>query len=147
MSTMISTRSIQTEICTPQSGCDISYFLSSNQLSKISLPLNVTALAAAKLAGVIKGTGIAGMKEFNVIGHLRTACEDKKKFETWQGVMFTFETLFNTLGRLFEPYITYALPLFLTSFGDLTMDVCKATQDAAQQIQSVHICRPCTLIY
>jgi hypothetical protein len=44
------------------------------------------------------------------------------------------ETLFNTLGRLFEPYITYALPLLLTSFGDSTTDVRKATQDAARII-------------
>ena len=90
--------------------------------------------AAYGLAGVIQGTGIAGMKEFGIIGRLRTASEDKKKFEPRQGVMFAFETLFNTLGRLFEPYITYALPLLLTSFGDSTTDVREATQDAARII-------------
>jgi hypothetical protein len=90
--------------------------------------------AAYGLAGVIQGTGIAGMKEFDVIGRLRAAGEDKKRFEPRQGVMFAFETLFNTLGRLFEPYITYALPLLLTSFGDSTMDVREATQDAARVI-------------
>src|SRR5882762_6806964 len=90
--------------------------------------------AAYSLAGVIQGTGIAGMKEFDIIGRLRRATEDKKKFEPRQGVMFAFETLFNTLGRLFEPYITYALPLLLTSLGDSTTDVREATQDAARII-------------
>jgi len=74
------------------------------------------------------------MKEFDIIGRLRRATEDKKKFEPRQGVMFAFETLFNTLGRLFEPYITYALPLLLTSLGDSTTDVREATQDAARII-------------
>ena len=90
--------------------------------------------AAYGLAGVIQGTGLAGMKEFDVISRLRKAGEDKKKFEPRQGVMFAFETLFNTLGRPFEPYITYALPLLLTSFGDSTTDVREATQDAARVI-------------
>ncbi|KAJ6607520.1 armadillo-type protein [Mycena sp. CBHHK59/15] len=90
--------------------------------------------AAYGLAGVLKGTGIAGMKEFDIIRRLRTAAEDKKRYEPRQGTMFAFETLSNTLGRLFEPYITYALPLLLTSFGDSTADVREATQDAARII-------------
>ncbi|KAJ7180610.1 armadillo-type protein [Mycena filopes] len=75
--------------------------------------------AAYGLAGVLKGTGIA---------------EDKKRYEPRQGTMFAFETLSTTLGRLFEPYITYVLPLLLTSFGDSTADVREATQDAARII-------------
>ncbi|KAF8883249.1 armadillo-type protein [Infundibulicybe gibba] len=90
--------------------------------------------AAYGLAGVLKGTGISGMKEFDVIGRLRLAIEDKKRYEPRQGVMFAFETLSTTLGRLFEPYITYALPLLLASFGDTTTDVREATQDAARVI-------------
>ncbi|KAJ7504446.1 armadillo-type protein [Mycena galericulata] len=90
--------------------------------------------AAYGLAGVLKGTGIAGMKEFDIIRRLRTATEDKKRYEPRQGTMFAFETLSNTLGRLFEPYITYVLPLLLTSFGDSTADVREATQDAARII-------------
>jgi len=90
--------------------------------------------AAYGLAGVLKGTGIAGIKEFDVINRLRAATEDKKRYEPRQGAMFAFETLSNTLGRLFEPYITYVLPLLLTSFGDGTADVREATQDAARII-------------
>lgn len=90
--------------------------------------------SAYGLAGVIKGTGIGGMKEYDVMGRLRAAAEDKKQFESRQGVMFAFETLSSTLGRLFEPYITYALPLLLTCFGDSSTDVREATQDAARVI-------------
>jgi len=90
--------------------------------------------AAYGLAGVIKGTGISGMKEFDVISRLKAAAEEKKRYEPRQGVMFAFETLSSTLGRLFEPYIIYVLPLLLTSFGDATADVREATQDAARII-------------
>ncbi|KAG6915850.1 hypothetical protein DXG01_009609 [Tephrocybe rancida] len=90
--------------------------------------------AAYGLAGVLKGTGINGVKEFSIIPRLRTATEDKKRYEPRQAVMFAFETLSTTLGRLFEPYITYVLPLLLSMFGDTTADVREATQDAARVI-------------
>ncbi|KAG1731829.1 armadillo-type protein [Suillus paluster] len=90
--------------------------------------------AAYGLAGTIKGLGVGAMKEYDVINHLRTAAEDKKRFETRQGAMFAFETLSNTLGRLFEPYITFMLPILLTAFGDTTADVREAAQDAARVI-------------
>ena len=61
--------------------------------------------------------------------HLTTGMEEKKRYETKQGVMFAFETLSSTLGRLFDPYITIALPMLLTSFGDSSSDVRKASQD------------------
>ncbi|KAF9266994.1 ARM repeat-containing protein [Marasmius fiardii PR-910] len=92
--------------------------------------------AAYGLAGVLRGTGVAGMKEFNVIRRLREATEDKKRYEPRQGAMFAFETMSSTLGRLFEPYIVYILPLLLSSFGDSSTDVREATQDAARVIMS-----------
>ncbi|KAI6043543.1 armadillo-type protein, partial [Pisolithus marmoratus] len=78
--------------------------------------------AAYGLAGAIKGLGIGSMKRF----------DDKKRFELRQGTMFAFETLSTTLGRLFEPYITFILPLLLFAFGDGTADVREAAQDAAR---------------
>ncbi|KAF5363220.1 hypothetical protein D9758_008404 [Tetrapyrgos nigripes] len=90
--------------------------------------------AAYGLAGVIKGMGISGMKRFDVINRIKTAIEDKKRYEPRQGAMFAFETLSNTLGRLFEPYITFVLPMLLSLFGDSTPDVREATQDAARII-------------
>ncbi|KAF8627766.1 hypothetical protein AX17_006131 [Amanita inopinata Kibby_2008] len=90
--------------------------------------------SAYGLAGVIKGAGISGMKEFAVMLRLRTGMEEKKRYEPRQGVMFAFETLSNTLGRLFEPYITSALPMLLTSFGDASAEVREVSQDAARVI-------------
>ncbi|KAJ3552008.1 hypothetical protein NM688_g4384 [Phlebia brevispora] len=92
--------------------------------------------AAYGLAGVIKGVGISSMKDFNIIERLRTAAEDKKRFEPRQGTMFAFETFSNVLGRLFEPYVLHILPLLLTTFGDGTADVREATHDAARVIMA-----------
>lgn len=90
--------------------------------------------AAYGLAGVIRGTGIAGMKEFDVIRKLQAAAEEKKRYECRQGVMFAFETLSVALGRLFEPYLPLVLPILLSGFGDSTGDVREATQDATRII-------------
>ena len=90
--------------------------------------------AAYGLAGAIKGLGIGALKQYNVIERSRAATEEKKRFELRQGTMFAFETLSSTLGRLFEPYITFILPLLLTAFGDGTADVREAAQDAARVI-------------
>ncbi|KAK2463021.1 hypothetical protein APHAL10511_004676 [Amanita phalloides] len=90
--------------------------------------------AAYGLAGIIKGIGLSGMKEFTVIARLRAGMDEKKRYEPRQGVMFAFETLSSTLGRLFEPYISIALPMLLTSFGDSSNDVREASQYAARVI-------------
>ncbi|KAF9047662.1 armadillo-type protein [Panaeolus papilionaceus] len=90
--------------------------------------------AAYGLAGVLNGTGIGGMKEFNVLSRLKAAAEDKKRHEPRQGVMFALETMSNTLDRLFEPYIPHILPMLLACFGDASTDVREATQDAAKAI-------------
>ncbi|KAI0944136.1 hypothetical protein AcV7_002042 [Taiwanofungus camphoratus] len=92
--------------------------------------------AAYGLAGVIKGVGISAMKEFNITERLKTAAEDKKRYEPRQGVMFAFETFSNTLGRLFEPYVIHILPVLLALFGDATPDVREATHDAARVIMA-----------
>ncbi|KIJ51382.1 hypothetical protein M422DRAFT_43931 [Sphaerobolus stellatus SS14] len=90
--------------------------------------------AAYGLAGLIKGIGISGMKDYDIIGRLRTALDDKKHSEARQGAMFAFETLSATLGRLFEPYVPHLVPYLLASFGDVVPDVRDATQDAAKVI-------------
>ncbi|EPQ55338.1 ARM repeat-containing protein [Gloeophyllum trabeum ATCC 11539] len=90
--------------------------------------------AAYGLAGVIKGVGIAAMTEYDILGRIREAAADKKRFEARQGAMFALETFSNMLGRLFEPYVMHVLPLLLTSFGDAVADVREATQDAARVI-------------
>ncbi|KZV66749.1 ARM repeat-containing protein [Peniophora sp. CONT] len=90
--------------------------------------------AAYGLAGVMKGVGIAGMKEFNILEKLKEASEDKKRYEPRQGAMFALETLCTTLGRVAEPHAIEALPLLLQAFGDGIPDVREAAQDAARAL-------------
>ncbi len=45
-----------------------------------------------------------------------------------------FECLSDKLGKLFEPYIIYILPLLLNCFGDAVPQVRAATEDAARMI-------------
>ncbi|KAG9080780.1 translational activator of GCN4, partial [Ceratobasidium sp. 370] len=92
--------------------------------------------AAYGLAGVLKGRGVMAFKEFDVVGRLRRAMDDKKRYEARQGALFAFETLSATLGRLFEPYIPQILPLLLATFGDGTADVREATVDASKVIMA-----------
>ncbi|KAG8759295.1 translational activator of GCN4, partial [Ceratobasidium sp. 428] len=92
--------------------------------------------AAYGIAGVLKGRGIMAFKEFDIVGRLRRAMDDKKRYEARQGVLFAFETLSTTLGRLFEPYIPQILPLLLGAFGDGTPDVREATVDASKVIMA-----------
>ncbi|VDC02874.1 unnamed protein product [Peniophora sp. CBMAI 1063] len=90
--------------------------------------------AAYGLAGVLKGVGIAGMKEFHVLEKLKEASEDKKRYEPRQGAMFALETICTTLGRVAEPHAINALPLLLSAFGDGVPDVREAAQDAARAL-------------
>lgn len=90
--------------------------------------------AAYGLAGIIKGAGISSIKEYRIIERLRSATEDKKRYEPRQGAMFAFETLSSVLNRLFEPYVLHILPILLGSFGDGTSDVREATHDTSRVI-------------
>ncbi|KAF9918095.1 translational activator of GCN4 [Lobosporangium transversale] len=90
--------------------------------------------AAYGLAGVIKGCGISALKEFSIMASLKAAVDDKKDPHAREGAMIAFETLSQTLGRLFEPYVIQILPLLLVCFGDSVMDVRQATSDTARAI-------------
>lgn len=90
--------------------------------------------AAYGLAGVIKGTGIPGIKRFDVMTRLRSATEDKRRYEPRQGAMFAFETLTAALGRLYEPYVVLILPYLLVSFGDSSSEVREAAYDTSRVI-------------
>ncbi|KAF8985319.1 translational activator of GCN4 [Entomortierella lignicola] len=90
--------------------------------------------AAYGLAGVIKGRGISALKEFSVMASLKAAVDDKKDAHAREGAMIAFETLSQTLGRLFEPYVIQILPLLLVCFGDSVTDVRQATSDTSRAI-------------
>ena len=51
-----------------------------------------------------------------------------------QGALLAFECLSEKLGKLFEPYIIYILPLLLACFGDVVPVVRQATEDASRMI-------------
>ncbi|KAJ3294416.1 translational activator of GCN4 [Borealophlyctis nickersoniae] len=92
--------------------------------------------AAYGLAGVVKGCGISSLKDFQIMSSLKDAVEDKKKPEKREGAVFAFETLSQTLGRLFEPYVIQILPLLLVCFGDSNRSVREATEEACRVIMS-----------
>ncbi|KAI8916484.1 armadillo-type protein [Powellomyces hirtus] len=92
--------------------------------------------AAYGLAGVVKGCGISALKEYQIMSSLKDAVEDKKRVEKREGAVFAFETLSQTLGRLFEPYVIQILPLLLVCFGDNSREVREATEDACRVIMS-----------
>nr|CAG8471118.1 10487_t:CDS:10 [Entrophospora candida] len=92
--------------------------------------------AAYGLAGVVKGIGISTLKDCNIMTTLKEAVDNKKDYKFRQGALFAFETLSQTLGRLFEPYVIQILPLLLTCFGDTRPDVREATSDTARIIMS-----------
>ncbi|KAG1829542.1 armadillo-type protein, partial [Suillus subalutaceus] len=74
--------------------------------------------AAYGLAGTIKGLGLLRTK--SVSKRVKVQCLHSK--------------LCRIRSALFEPYITFILPILLTAFGDTTADVREAAQDAARVI-------------
>ncbi len=88
--------------------------------------------AAYGLAGVMKGRGIAAIRQYRVISALRAASENKKSPEHRQGAMFAYELLSLLLGRVFEPYVIEILPQMLASFGDASASVREACLDTAK---------------
>ncbi|KAI9203244.1 armadillo-type protein [Polychytrium aggregatum] len=92
--------------------------------------------AAYGLAGVVKGRGISALKDYDIMGQLRDAVEDKKNPQRREGACFGYEALSQALGRLFEPYVIQILPLLLVCYGDNSREVREATHDACKVIMS-----------
>lgn len=92
--------------------------------------------AAYGLAGVVCGRGLSAIQEFGLMGRLQDNAEDKKAVQARQGAVFGYEVLATVLGRLFEPYISDIIPTLLACFGDSSIDVREATQDASKAIMS-----------
>ncbi|KAF2158029.1 ARM repeat-containing protein [Myriangium duriaei CBS 260.36] len=88
--------------------------------------------AAYGLAGIIKGRGISGLREFRVMSGLNAAIENKKDPNQRQGAFLAYELLSLILGRTFEPYIIQIVPQLLIGFADASADVREACLDAAK---------------
>ncbi|GAB7360485.1 hypothetical protein MBLNU230_g8436t1 [Neophaeotheca triangularis] len=88
--------------------------------------------AAYGLAGVVKGRGIAALRESRVVSTLKGASENKKDINERQGAFLAFELMSLLLGRVFEPYVIQIVPQLLAGFGDASADVRDACLDAAK---------------
>lgn len=88
--------------------------------------------AAYGLAGIVKGRGIAIMRQTRLLSTLVGAAENKKDSNERQGAFLAFELLSLLLGRIFEPYVIQIVPQLLAGFGDSSADVREACLDAAK---------------
>ncbi|KAK9470548.1 armadillo-type protein [Dipodascopsis tothii] len=90
--------------------------------------------AAYGVAGVVKGTGIAALAQYDIIRSLAVAAEAKKDAKARQGVQYVFKTLSLALEQFFEPYVIEIVPLLLASLGDPVAEVRDVTAEAAKEI-------------
>jgi hypothetical protein len=88
--------------------------------------------AAYGLGGIVKGKGIAILREARVLSTIRGATENKKDVNERQGAFLCYELLSLILGRVFEPYVIQIVPQLLSGFGDSSADVREACLDAAK---------------
>lgn len=88
--------------------------------------------AAYGLAGIVRGKGLAVLREYRIMSTLNGAVENKKDPNARQGAFLAYELMSLILGRLFEPYVIQLVPQLLVGFGDTTTDVRDACLDAAK---------------
>ncbi|PNS17584.1 hypothetical protein CAC42_8127 [Sphaceloma murrayae] len=88
--------------------------------------------AAYGLAGIVKGRGVAALREFRIMSSLKAATENKKDTNQRQGAFLAYELLSLILGRVFEPYVIQIVPQLLGGFADPSADVRDACLDAAK---------------
>lgn len=88
--------------------------------------------AAYGLAGIVRGRGIAALREYRIMSLLKVATENKREPNQRQGALLAYELFSTVLGRTFEPYIIQIVPQLLASFGDPSIDVRDACLDAAK---------------
>ncbi|KAJ2894186.1 translational activator gcn1 [Zalerion maritima] len=79
--------------------------------------------AAYGLAGLVKGRGIAALKEYRIMMTLQTAMENKKEPYHREAALLAYELMSTVLGRVFEPYVLQIVPQLLTGFGDPNSNV------------------------
>jgi HEAT repeat protein len=91
--------------------------------------------AAYGVSALVKGSGIACLKKFDVIGMLEGAADSGSQINK-EGSLFAIELLSSRLGLLFEPYVIALLPSLLKSFSDSSDHVRSAAAKTADLIMS-----------
>ena len=91
--------------------------------------------AAYGISAVVKGSGIASLKKFEVVNQIEEACSVGSSTEK-EGALFAIELLSSRLGLLFEPYVIVLLPSLLQSFGDGSIHVRRAATSSIGLVMS-----------
>jgi HEAT repeat protein len=91
--------------------------------------------AAYGISAVVKGSGIATLKKYEIVKKLEEACSSGGS-NSKEGSLFAIELLSVRLGLLFEPYVIVLLPSLLKAFSDSSDYVRKAASDTCGLIMS-----------
>ena len=91
--------------------------------------------AAYGISAVVKGSGIATLKKYELVKKLEEACACGSS-NAKEGALFAIELLSNRLGLLFEPYVIVLLPSLLKAFSDSSDYVRLAASKTADVIMS-----------
>jgi HEAT repeat protein len=91
--------------------------------------------AAYGISAVVKGSGIATLKKYEVVKKLEEACASGPS-NAKEGALFSIELLSSRLGLLFEPYVIVLLPSLLKAFSDSSDYVRDAASKTADVIMS-----------
>ncbi|KDO30185.1 hypothetical protein SPRG_22144 [Saprolegnia parasitica CBS 223.65] len=89
--------------------------------------------AAFGVSAVVKGLGIAALKQHLVIPRLEEAMKISNP-NARQGALSVMECLCERLGFLFEPYVIVILPILLKSFADTSAAVREAASGTSKGI-------------
>lgn len=89
--------------------------------------------AAFGIAGLMKGLGISGIRECNLMARINSLIR-KASPEALEGSMQIYELLSKKLEELFDPYLPEILPNILTCISDLSRDVCDSADQCASEV-------------
>lgn len=91
--------------------------------------------AAFGLCAMVKELGIPCLKQHNIMGRLKEACQNGS-ITSRQGSLFAFECMSEKLGLLFEPYIIGIVDVLLASFSNSSDQIRIVAQGATKVIMN-----------